>query len=236
MRSKTKQCVALAILLVGSLVTSETIAAECGQAKLVEAGSVGVNITKNSCDKARLNIGSVVELSAGSRMWVKFDTTKGEDVQLICQNKSAEAVSVNMASATSPWIKPQGLKNCDKWSNNKLSCESANGEKNSFFCAIASAKSATQKLEVTTSVKMRGLDLPNQITDEQIAKSIESEIKLCKSLYNITDSLEVSWRKASGDRIQELNVKSENKDLISCIEGVVNQANASKDTTITHTY
>lgn len=226
-------------LLLSSLVASVVVAAECGQAKLVEAGSAGVNITKNLCqDPSRITLGSVLELTSGSRMWLKFDpSATGETFQLICQNKSAETIKIDIAGTTKPWINPQGLKNCEHWKNNKFSCEGSSGEKNSFFCAVASAKPerAGSAPEVTTSVKMRRIPLPVIVPVEDIIKSIKPEIELCKSLYNVSEKVEMSWTISVGI-IKDLNVNSENKDLISCVEDVVKQANANQDLSIKYSF
>lgn len=241
MSIKTNQHKALVVnigLLISSLVASDLMAATCGQAKLVEAGSAGVNITKNPCqDPTRIPLGSVLELSSGSRMWLKFDpSAAGETSQLICQNKSSETVKVNVASATTPWIKPQGLKNCEQWKDNKLSCEGSGGEKNSFFCAIAIAKAERSSTvpEPTTSVKMRS-PFPVIVPVEDIIKSIKPEIELCKSLYNVSEKVEMSWTVSVG-KIQDLMVNSENKDLVDCVEDVVKQANAAQDLSIKYSF
>lgn len=239
-------------LLLSSLVVGNVSAAECGQAKLVEAGSSGVAVTKNSCQEPlRITLGSVLELSSNSRMWLKFDpSSKGELVQLICQNKSSEAIKVDVTSTNTPWIKPQGLKDCEPWKNNKLSCVGSGGEKNSFFCAVASAKSersgtgpdrttsVTMKEaqpELTTSVKMRSITLPVAVPVEDIIKTMKPDIELCKSLYSVSEKLDMSWTISVG-KIQDLSVNSENKDLVDCVEDVVKQANANQDLSIKHAF
>jgi hypothetical protein len=241
MRNKTNQRIALATLSVGvllsSLAANNVVAAECGQAKLIEAGSVGVNVTNNPCQsKSRLNLGSTVEMPSGARMWLKFDPVGGEGFQLICQNKSANPVSVNLASTNTPWIKPQGLKNCDKWTANKLSCDSSEGEKNSFFCAIASTKPKHSNAapEVTTSIKMRSI-LPPTVPIEDIIKDIKPEIELCKNLYNVSEKLSMSWTVSLGI-IKDLSVNSQNPDLVACVEGVIKQANAKQDLTVNYSF
>lgn len=237
-----KRIVLLALnigLIAGSFATGSAIAAGCGQAKLVEAGSSGISVSKNSCqEQSRVNLGSVLELSPGSRMWLKFDPNPtGESFQLICQNRSTAAINVSVASTASPWIKPQGLKNCDQWKNNKLVCEDANGEKTSFFCAIASAKPEKSKnpMEVTTSVKMRGIPMPAVVPVEDVIKSIKPDIELCKNLYNVSEKAEMSWTVSFGI-IKDLSVSSDNKDFIACVEGVVKQANSNQDVTVKHSF
>jgi hypothetical protein len=229
-------------LLISSFTAYDVAAStECGQAKLVQAGSTGVNVMNNTCaESSRITLGSTLELSAGSRMWLKFDTNaKGESFQLICQNKSADKVSVNISSTVTPWIKPQGLQNCETWKSNKLSCNSSSGEKNSFFCAIASAKleKVAAVPEATTSVKMRGIPgLPSPIIYvDNIVETIEPDILLCKKLYDVTEPLEMSWKIASGD-ITDLTVNSTHKDLVDCVEGVVKQANLQKDDFVHHSF
>lgn len=226
-------------LLLSSLAAGNAMAAECGQAKLIEAGSASVNVSKNKCqEQSRLSLGAVLELPSGSRMWVKFDPRSGESFQLICQNKSSASVSVNVASATAPGIKPQGLKNCEQWVGNKLSCESSDGEKNSFFCALAGVK---QKLSsaapgVRTSVKMRAL--LGKVTmppAEEVIERIKPDVELCKNLYNISGKLDTSWSVSLG-AVKDLAVHSENNDLVSCVEGVVKQAGSKQDLTVKYSF
>jgi hypothetical protein len=242
-------------LLVSSLVASTVMAAECGQAKLVEAGSAGVNVLKNTCQQqSRITLGTVLELPSGSRMWLKFDpSTTGESFQLICQNKSAGIVTVNITSNTAPWIKAEGLQNCEQWKANKLSCDGSNGEKSSFFCASASAKpapsdtrevrpelttsvtSSKAKPEMTTSVKMRGITIPTIVPVDEVIKSIKPEIELCKSLYNVTEKVDMSWTVSLGI-IKDLSVNNENKDFVACVEGVAKQANANQDISVKYSF
>lgn len=234
-------------LIISTLMANDVLAAECGQARLVEAGSAGVKITKNTCqDPTRVTAGSVLELSAGSRMWLKFNpSAKGEAVQVICQNRSADTVKVQVANASEPWIKPENVKSCESWKNNKLTCEGSSGEK-SFFCAVAKAKSETmlasasgksKKLsEVTTSVKMRGIQpIAVPVTPEDVVKSLKPDIELCKSLFNVSEKVDMSWTVSLG-KIQDLSVTSENKDLVSCVEDVVKQANADQDISIKYSF
>lgn len=243
MNSKTNQhCilwVAKAGLLLSSLFVANVMAAECGQATLVEAGSAGTNVAKSTCEeKSRLASGSVVELAAGGRMWLKFDpTAKGESFQLICQNKSTAAVNVNVTGAGAPWIVPQGVKNCAKWTKNKLSCDANEGEKNSFFCALASAKieRSSAAPEVTTSVKMRKILLPVAVPVEEIINNIKPEIQLCKALYNVTEKVDMSWSISFGI-IKDLSVNSQNADFIACVESVVKQANAMQDVSVKYSF
>jgi hypothetical protein len=229
-------------LLISGLFAGDVIAAECGQAKLVEAGSSSVNVTKNTCsEQSRIGLGSVLELSSGSRMWLKFDpSATGETFQLICQNKAADTVKVNVASTTDPWIKPEGVKNCDKWKNNKLSCESNSGESHSFFCAIAKAKveSSDTVPKMTTSVKMRAVNVfsvPVPVSAEDVIKNIKPEIELCKNLYNVSEKVGMGWTVSLG-KIQDLTIDSNNSDFVACVEAAVKQANADQDLSIKYSF
>lgn len=243
MEKNLNQKVVLSALYAGLLMASHVMAAECGQAKLVEAGSTNVSVSKNTCtDNSQISLGSVLELSSGSRMWLKFNpSARGETFQLICQNKSSGAVKVNVTSTTDPWVKPEGIKSCEKWKNNKLSCESNSGEKNSFFCALAKAKvdtsDAASKMAMTTSVKMRGvLPIPAvTVSADDIIASIKPEIELCKTLYNVTDQVEMSWTVSSG-KIQDLNVSNPNSDLVSCMGDAAKQTNLNQDISIKYSF
>lgn len=228
-------------LVINALLITPTLAAEteCGQVQLLEAGSVGVTINNSSCEeKSRITVGSTVALTTGSRMWLKFDpNTTGESFQLICQNKSANEVNLEIAGNTAPWIVPKDLKNCSAWNNNKLSCEDNNGAKNSFFCAIAGDKTLrlASAPEQTTSVKLRSIS-PKLISVDDIVKDINAEIQLCKDLYGVSSKLEMSWTISSSDMIKDLRVDSNNKDLVSCVESVAKQANANQELTIKHAF
>ena len=243
MSSKFNQRIVLLALNIGlvlsGFVAADVMAAGC-QAKLVEAGSTGVNVSKNTCqESSKITLGSVLELSPGSRMWVKFDpNSTGESFQLICQNRSASTIAVNVASTAAPWIKPQGLKSCEPWKNSKLLCDSSAGEKSSFFCAIASAKPEKTKnpMEVTTSVKMRGFPIPPAVSPEDVIKGIQPDIELCKSLYNVSEKTEMSWTVVSLGIIKDLKVSSDNQDFIACVEGVVKQANSNQDVSVKHAF
>lgn len=243
MSSKFNQRIVLLALNMGlvlsSLVAADVMAAGC-QAKLVEAGSTGVSVSKNTCqEQSKITLGSVLELSPGSRMWLKFDPNPtGESFQLICQNRSASAITVSVAGTAAPWIKPQGVKNCEQWKNSKLLCDSSSGEKSSFFCAIASAKpeKAKNPMEVTTSVKMRGLFPLPTVTVDEVIKNIQPDIELCKNLYNVSEKTEMSWTVVSLGIIKDLKVSSDNQDFIACVEGVVKQANSNQDISVKHSF
>jgi hypothetical protein len=230
------QSVRLATVL-GLLMAATTAMAnteECGQAKLVESGSVGTNVSKSGCDdKSRLAVGSVVELAAGSRMWIKFDSsTKGETTQLICQNKLPETVNVSITNTAAPWIMAQGLKQCDKWAHNRLSCEG-----NSFFCAVAVSRPtlAGGGPTQTTSTKVRGF-FNKPVAPEDVIKEITPNIELCKHLYNVSGKLDMSWTMSNMDMIKDLKINSDNPDLVNCVEGVVKQLNASQELSINYAF
>lgn len=229
----------IGLVLSGS-VAANVMAAEC-KAKLVEAGSTGVSVSKNTStcqESSKITLGSVLELSPGSRMWLKFDpNSTGESFQLICQNRSASTIAVNVASTAAPWIKPQGLKNCEQWKNSKLRCGSEE-EKTSFFCAIASARPEKTKnpMEVTTSVKMRGFPIQPAVSPEDVIKGIQPDIELCKNLYNVSEKTEMSWTVVSLGIIKDLKVSSDNQDFITCVEGVVKQANSNQDVSVKHSF
>jgi hypothetical protein len=244
MSIRTKQrsmpIILTAILVNGALQTNALASTDaCGQARLAD-GTVGVHVTQNTCgDKSRISAGSNLELSTGSRLWLKFDpSATGESFQLICQNKSTSSISVNLVGTDSPWIAPQGVKSCSQWGiDNKLSCHGIHGERDIFFCAIASNKTTlpADAPKPSTSVKLRG-SLPEPVSVEDMIKIIDPEIQLCKNLYGIKSRIEMMWTITSSGMIKDLQVNSEHKDLIDCVESVANRANASQELTIRYTF
>ncbi len=230
-------------LLGGALFAGTTAAAECTSLKLIAARNAGVSISDNVCkDEKKIAVGSQLEISPGSRLWIKSATDEnGATSQVICQNRSANAVTVSIDSASLPWIKPQGLEGCGEWVSNKLSCE-RDGKRNSFFCALATSKPivVASGPKPTTSFKMRSsMSLLKGRKVEEIIKDITSEVALCKSLYDVTDSTKVTWTVSKLGKVEELNLDNDNVELSACIESVLKpekHEQSSKEMTYKHTF
>jgi hypothetical protein len=88
---------------------------------------------------------------------------------------------------------------------------------------------------MTTSVKMRGITIPTIVPVDEVIKSIKPEIELCKSLYNVTEKVDMSWTVSLGI-IKDLSVNNENKDFVACVEGVAKQANANQDISVKYSF
>jgi hypothetical protein len=85
-------------------------------------------------------------------------------------------------------------------------------------------------------MKMRSLKPMTLLTKEEIIQSMKPEIELCKNLYNVSDALNMSWTISSLGIIKDLNVNSQNTDLVACVEGVVKQVNAKQDLTMKYSF
>ena len=213
-------------LFLGILMTNSVMAAECVPLKLIDSRNAGVTVTGNSCDKkTELAVGSNLELASGSRLWLQFDSGDNLDLidaQIICQNKSGATVKMNV-NAHSPWVdlEKQGFQ-CKDWNNNRMSCDSTNAGRNSFFCALAEAKQANARTSIalSTSVTMRSLGVADKIIN-----NVKDEIRLCKNLYGVNEPLAVGWTVLSSGAIIDFEIDSKEDDLIHCVEKVITGVN-----------
>lgn len=212
-------------LLISTLMAGNAIAAECTSLKLTAARNAGVTISDNACkDESKIAIGTKLHVSAGSRLWIKSTDKSGATSQVICQNRSTDAVDVTINSASLPWIKPEGLDKCGSWVSNKLSCDSNDGQKNGFFCALASSKPlmVASAPKPTTSFKMRStLSLLKGRKVEDIIEDIKPEIELCKNLYDVNTPIKVSWVVSKLGSVEELTLDNDNSDLSACVASVL---------------
>lgn len=213
-------------LLLSALISGNAIAEECTSLKLISARNAGVTMTDNACkEQSKIAVGTNLQVSAGSRLWIKSAPEQnGVTSQVICQNRSSDTINVTINSDALPWIKPQGLNNCGEWVANKLSCDSNDGQKNGFFCALASSKPlmVASAPKPTTSFKMRStFSLLKGRNVEEIIKDIKPEVELCKNLYGITSSIKVSWDVSKLGTVEKLSVDNDNTELAACIGSVL---------------
>ena len=201
------------------LFSATTQAAECGILQLQNNRSSGVTVKENGCSKpSDISSGSIFDLSSKGRLWLKSKPSETEannsNFQLICQNKTTDAIQLEFSDTQSPWLNQSKLNNCSGWAKNKLTCDGNNGEKNGLYCVLSIAKSAKKSsnhVERTTSVKMRSL-IPfintEKIGKQEILAEIIPELKLCKDLNQYTKDAEISWN-------VEPNPENQNIDIVS---------------------
>jgi hypothetical protein len=215
-------------------------ASECEIVEFLKNKSQAVQLKKNSCPtNNRVSLGTGFVLAPGGRLWLKVDATENADFQLICQNRGEKSVEVKYYSPFLPWIKPEKVVQCDAWINNKLRCSDQKGVKSTFICAIAIIKRPQflqlTTLERTTSVKMRNMgpetNAPETRLDSKpeniqaVTKAIQSEVNLCRNLYEVNQTINSSWLLNISGQIEKLSFadgKFLGEEFLSCIESVVN--------------
>ncbi len=222
-----------------AFVVGKARASECEIVQFLNNKSQAIQVKRNSClSNDKVSLGTSFVISSGGRLWLKVNATEETDFQLICQNRGVKAVQVKYYSPFLPWIKPEGVGKCDAWVNNKLSCDEKNGAKNTFICAIAVIKRPeylqVTTLERTTSVKMRNMGQVNQNMEmkletkpaniQAVTKAIQSEVNLCRNLYNVNQAVNASWELDTSGRVARLSVENSNllrAEFLSCIESAV---------------
>lgn len=245
---KTSHFVTASLLLsIGAGI--EAYAAECGVVQYLENKSNGVEVAANTCKvKDYVAVGSLFNLMPGARLWIKSPLSPSVEKHFnaICQNRSSAAISIALDSAASPWIAPNGLKNCSGWVDNKLSCDGVNGEKNALYCVIAEIEPsiylAASSMERTTSVTLRGIprikprnetpaEQPIGFEKEHIITAMRPETELCRNVYQPDYRVKVEW--IVDEQGQVINVAphaeaegaeeayTEDKGFIDCIVDVV---------------
>lgn len=213
-------------LLMTALFAGSVTAAECTSLRLIATRNAGVSVNDNACkEDLKIAVGTQLDVSAGSRLWLKSAPDEnGITSQLICQNRGSDTVKVSINSASLPWIKAENLNNCGEWVANKLSCESNDGQKNSFFCALATSKPMIVDVmpKPTTSFKMRStVPLFKGRKVEDIIKDITPEVELCKDLYDINSPIKVTWMVSKLGQVEELNLDNDNEELTACVASVL---------------
>ena len=197
-------------------------ATECGVLQLQSNRSSGVNIKTNKCkEPSFIAVGTVLDLSAKGRLWLKSTsaTNTMPEFHMICQNRTEQSVQLEFSGALSPWLNLSKLKDCSHWVDNKLNCAGPNGEKNGVQCVLSFFKSykgnKSQKIERTTSVKMRGITFPSQskpsfvpVDKNIIIESIKPELKLCKKLNENNQRSRIAWIVDQNDDQIEIDIIS----------------------------
>lgn len=239
-KSITTPALAISSLLwcLGAAVEAQA-ADECGVVHYLENKSNGVDVVSNNCKASdSVAVGSKFNLMPGARLWIKSPQNAGSEkqYQAICQNRSQVSVSISLDNAASPWLSPKGLKNCSGWTDNKLSCDGASGEKNGLYCVIAeiepNVQLAVNTIERTTSVRIRDLKLIKPSSDaSEFITAMQPEAELCRTVYQPNARVKVDW--IVDDQGQVINVvphpegdvtedeAAADKGFVDCIVDVV---------------
>lgn len=206
-------------------------ATDCDTLQYLKNKSPGTQILSNHCSQAdALALGSQLVLAAGARMWLKSAYDENTDQQLICQNRSAISVRLNITNLSNPWINIENIENCNQWVNNRLSCSIAPGEK--FFCvsALVNRPVVTGKpQERTTSISMRAIsiDKPIKIASavhyiDAAVNEMKPEIDLCRHLLNSQAPVELIWNVKVTGQVDDVSILTKgNEELSACIRDVV---------------
>lgn len=212
-KSRTTAALAVSSLLwfLGAAVEAQAAVEECGVVHFLENKSNGVEVLSNNCKaKGKVAVGSRFNLMPGARLWIKSPHSAGSEKQYhaICQNRSLASLSINLDNAASPWLSPKGLKNCNGWTDNKLSCDGENGEKNALYCVIAEIDPnvylAANAVERTTSVNLRTpplltpqIEAPSAravtFEKENLITAMRPEAELCRNVYQPDHRVKVEW-------------------------------------------
>lgn len=221
------------------LLSFNAISAECGVLQLQNNRSSGVSVKSNECNEpSNISIGTVFDLSARGRLWLKSLGTGYSDheFQMICQNRTAQTVQLAFSEPFLPWLSIANLKNCSGWVDNKLSCDGNNAEKYGIHCVLAFIKpdkrSKTEHIERTSSVKMRDVsqlfEADNSEYDsfdkQQLVETLVSELKLCKKLTGFTQDVSINWvvQMAEVKMFNVLTPWAQNNEAFSaCISAVI---------------
>jgi len=214
-------------------------ASGCGVVHYLENKSNGVEVTANTCrSNDGIAVGSVFHLMPGARLWVKSLLTNSTEksFQAICQNRSANAITIGVDSTDIPWIRPRQLSHCSDWSDNKMSCDSITGEQQALFCVLAAIEPArsmaASEVERTTSVTLRGLPLQKtpeiagaaqsttEFETDRLLAAMRPETELCRSLYQTDYPVKIDWTLDTNGRVTDIKTSGDSPDK----EKVMNDA------------
>ncbi len=179
-------------------------ASECGVLKLQSNRSSGISVKSNKCSELPyVSMGAVFEMAPRGRLWLKSNATvhDNQGFQMICQNRTEQAIQLEFSGPLSPWLSLARLKNCSGWVNNKLSCDGNNGESQGVYCVSAElnpvSRNSTEQVQRSSSVKMRDKNqLANtntRLNKQQLLESLKPEFKLCKQLNEVSQDIQVNW-------------------------------------------
>jgi hypothetical protein len=235
----SRRCLTVCFLVNIFLLNSTNVnAEECGVIQIQQNRSSGVSIKGNNCKEfPYISIGTNFDLSAKGRLWVKSNPSAflDSEFQMICQNRTGSIIQLQFADTLPPWLSQAKLNNCSGWTDNKLSCEGQNGEKNGIYCVLTFYKSVPEnkiyQIDRTTSVKMRSMESLQksytnsiQSTKKQTIEAIKPEISLCKKLNQINQEIKINWTVLNRE-VKEVEIILMNKQIdggwSECFESVI---------------
>lgn len=217
------------------LLSFNTEASECGVLQLQKNRSSGINIKSNKCSALPdISVGTVFDLAAQGRLWLKSSAAENgeQGFHMICQNRTGQSIQLEFSKPLSPWLNVEKLKDCNDWTDNKLSCGGDSTKKRGIYCVLAFLKPVLKnnsgKMSRTASVKMRTFDLRTETNShlgkQQLLEALRPELKLCKQLYEISQDIHVNWivqmTKVKMFEVASVGVQK-NQGLADCIESVV---------------
>lgn len=222
-------------------------ASGCGVVHYLENKSNGVKVMANPCKtNDSIAVGGVFALSPGARLWIKSPpgTPTGKNFQAICQNSSADLITLNVDGPDKPWLYPKQLSDCSGWVDNKMSCGSIKDRQKSLLCVIAAIEPApyltTDEIKRATSVIVRALPIrkpPDRTWTEfninRLLDAIHPETELCRNLYQASYPVKIDWVLDINGQVTDLKAargsqyKLEGKDDVeqqftNCVIDVVN--------------
>jgi len=217
------------------LTTINVSASECGIFNFQENKSSGVFINENKCSELPyISQGTIVELLPKARLWLKSIPSEkdGSNFQMICQNRSDSIIKLEFSEQQSPWLNWSKMKSCKGWVEDKLNCEGDGDkdEKLGIYCVKASIKKSSgegrsDQVERTTSIKLRGFKASAGVDKKQVLKLLKPELKLCKKLNQVSQTMEIKWTVMPDNKVNEIQVNQTgeivNNGLSACAEAVI---------------
>ncbi len=218
------------------IVTGYAHAEECGVLRFQSNRSSGISINGNDCKTLpNIALGTVFDVAGKGRLWLKSHSS-GSAFQMICQNRTANVIQLEFSDMLTPWLNQAKLKNCSGWIENRLSCDGLLGEKNGLYCVLSFFKSMNgskeAKIERTTSVKMRAIELSSEpkkllskADKKKLLAAINPELKMCKQLHKMKNYIQFSWVVDQSTEKKEIHILSSiglrHQALSECVQTVV---------------
>ena len=216
--------------MIGLLASLNVIASECGLLELQQNRSSKVSIRGSECAGNILSSGATLKLAAKGRAWLKpLVHLSPLKFNLICQNKTRHAISIEFSDQLLPWLNTAKLNNCTGWDNNILKCHGNQGEKDGLICVFSSVRKSLKpkQIERTTSVKMRSLQFQSLNTSYQevMLADIEHDLQLCKQINDEFDEeVQIHWMLEPNFSVRMVGItlyKQQDQSLANCAKSVI---------------
>ena len=223
------------LLLSNLLLVNACAVTQCGVLQLQKVAKPGVAVSNNRCTGSDMALESIVYLQADTSVRLVSSSSEpgASGHQIICQNQSPFPLKIRVASAASPWIRPeQDLIHCNNWLNGRLECNASWSDKTALICAISEQENAIAlRGNLTkTSPRMRGL-LPENIdmemeevkVDDVLKNFIIPKIEQCRKDFPSEQVLKLAWTIKSNGVVIDTDIPkniSEDK-FVDCAVGVI---------------